>query len=170
MPADEQQLFDFFQELDIQTTTHRHPALHTVEESRELRGDLPGGHCKSLFLKDKKGQLWLIVALEDREVNLKVLHKQIGSGRLSFGKAELMWEILGVRPGSVTPFSLINDKEQQLNVVLDQGMLEFELLNYHPLHNEATTAISNVDLLRFIDATGHTAQRVDLTSGVEQAQ
>jgi Ala-tRNA(Pro) deacylase len=170
MPADEQQLFDFFQELDIQTTTHRHPALHTVEQSRELRGDLPGGHCKSLFLKDKKAQLWLIVALEDREVNLKSLHKQIGSGRLSFGKAELMWEVLGVRPGSVTPFSLINDKERQLTVVLDQGMLEFELLNYHPLHNEATTAISTTDLLRFIDATGHKAQRVDLTSGVEQAQ
>ena len=74
MPADEQQLFDFFQELDIQTTTHRHPALHTVEQSQELRGDLPGGHCKSLFLKDKKAQLWLIVALEDREVNLKTLH------------------------------------------------------------------------------------------------
>ncbi|MBT3702566.1 MAG: prolyl-tRNA synthetase associated domain-containing protein [Alphaproteobacteria bacterium] len=170
MPADEQQLFEFFLELDIQTTTHRHAALHTVEQSQELRGDLPGGHCKSLFLKDKKAQLWLIVALEDREVNLKTLHKQIGSGRLSFGKAELMWDILGVRPGSVTPFSLINDKDQQMNVVLDQGMLEFDLLNYHPLHNEATTAISTVDLLRFIDATGHTPQRVDLVPGVEQAQ
>lgn len=168
MPADkhhnEEQLFEFFGELDIQTTTQRHEALFTVEQSRELRGDLTGGHCKSLFLKDKKGQLWLVVALEDREVNLKILHKQIGAARLSFGKADLMWEVLGVRPGSVTPFSLINDQEHQMNVILDDGMMEFDILNYHPLHNEATTAISSADLLKFMAATGHKPRRVDLTA------
>jgi Ala-tRNA(Pro) deacylase len=173
MPTDdhhnEEQLFEFFQELDIQTTTHRHEALHTVDQSRKLRGDLPGAHCKSLFLKDKKSQLWLVVALEDREINLKTLPKLIDSARLSFGNADLMWNILGVRPGSVTPFSLINDREQQLNVVLDQGMMEFELLNYHPLHNEATTAITSADLLRFMAATGHTPRQIDLTATPEAA-
>ena len=165
--AGEQQLFDFFRKLDIRTETHRHEALHTVEQSRELRGDLPGGHCKSLFLKDKKGQLWLVVALEDREINLKTLNKPIGAARLSFGNADLMWDVLGVRPGSVTPFSLINDTEKQINVVLDQGMLEMDLLNYHPLHNEATTAIAPADLLRFISATGHEPQKIDLTAPVD---
>jgi len=168
MPEDkhhnEEQLFEFFGELNIQTSTQRHEALFTVEQSRELRGDLPGGHCKSLFLKDKKGQLWLVVALEDREVNLKILHKQIGAARLSFGNADLMWEILGVRPGSVTPFSLINDHEHQVNVILDDGMMEIDILNYHPLHNEATTAIPSADLLKFMDATGHKPRRIDLTA------
>jgi len=165
----EQQLFDFFRKLDIQTTTHRHEAQHTVVQSQELRGDLPGGHCKSLFLKDKKGKLWLIVALEDREINLKILYKPIGAARLSFGNADLMWEVLGVRPGSVTPFSLINDTDKQINVVLDQGMLEMDLLNYHPLHNEATTAITPADLLRFVEATGHEPQKIDLSAPVDDA-
>jgi Ala-tRNA(Pro) deacylase len=159
----EKELFEFFQELGIDTTTHRHEALHTVEQSQELRGDLPGGHCKSLFLKDKKAQLWLVVALEDSEVNLKKLHKQIGAARLSFGNSDLMWQVLGVRPGSVTPFALINDQQKQVNIVLDQAMLAHDLLNYHPLHNEATTAIATTDLRRFIKATGHQMQETDLT-------
>ena len=160
----EQTLLDFFQELGIGTTTHRHHALHTVEQSQEFRGDLPGGHCKSLFLKDKKAQLWLLVALEEREINLKHLHKHIGAARLSFGNADLMYEVLGVRPGSVTPFALINDRDQQVNVILDAGMLACDPLNYHPLHNEATTAISSADLLRFIAATGHEARHLDLVA------
>lgn len=149
-------------ELGIATTTHRHAAMRTVEDSKALRGDLPGGHCKSLFLKDKKAQAWLVVALEDRQIDMKTLHKRIGSGRLSFGKPELMWELLGVKPGAVTPFALINDHGHQVNVVLDAAMLAHDLLNYHPLHNEATTAIGTEDLTRFIAATGHEAREIDL--------
>ncbi len=153
--ASEKDLFDRLQELGIENTTHRHPAVFTVEESRLLRGQLPGGHCKSLFLKDKKDQLWLVVALEDRPVDLKTLPKNIGAARLSFGKPELLGEVLGVEPGSVTPFALINDPTGRVRVVLDKAMLEHDLLNYHPLTNTATTAVVAADLVRFIRSCGH---------------
>ena len=135
--------------LGITTGTVRHDPLFTVEESRRLRGSIPGTHCKTLFLKDKKGQLWLVVAEEEREVDLKRLPAAIGSARLSFGRPELLWEVLGVRPGSVTPFALINDRDLRVRVVLDAAMMEQPLLNYHPLTNEATTTIRSADLLRF---------------------
>jgi len=162
MPATEEDLLTRLGELGIDTTTERHPPLHTVEESKELRGNLPGAHCKSLFLKDKKGAFWLVVAEEDRPVDLKTLHKRIGSGRLSFGKPDLLMELLGVRPGAVTPFGLINDTDCTVNVVLDADMMANDLLNYHPLHNEATTAIASADLVRFIEATGHGIQQIKL--------
>ncbi|BBK33772.1 Ala-tRNA(Pro) hydrolase [Stella humosa] len=149
-------------ELGIQTRTVEHPPLYTVEESRRLRGDLPGGHCKNLFLKDRKDQLWLVVTLEDRPIEMKSLSDRIGSARLSFGRPELLVEALGVTPGAVTPFSLINDPAQRVTVVLDRGMLDLDPLNYHPLTNRATTAIAPADLLRFIAACGHTPRIVDL--------
>ena len=98
MPATEEQLFTRFEELGIETTTKRHPPVFTVEEAKSLRGELPGGHCKSLFLKDKKGALWLVVCLEDRRMDMKALQAAIGSGRLSFGKPDLLVEVLGVEP------------------------------------------------------------------------
>jgi Ala-tRNA(Pro) deacylase len=153
--ASESDLFERLQDLGIESTTHRHPPVFTVDESRLLRGQLPGAHCKSLFLKDKKDQLWLLVAQEDRPVDLKILPKNIGSARLSFGKPELLFEVLGVEPGSVTPFALINDRTGRVRVVLDKGMLEHDLLNYHPLANTATTAIAAADLVRFIRSCGH---------------
>jgi Ala-tRNA(Pro) deacylase len=126
-----------------------------VEESRLLRGQLPGAHCKSLFLKDKKDQLWLVVALERQPVDLKMLPKNIGAARLSFGKPEVLIDILGVEPGSVTPFALINDDGGRVRVVLDKAMLDHDLLNYHPLKNTATTAVTAADLVRFIRSCGH---------------
>ena len=167
MAASEVELMTRLAELGIATTTHRHAAMRTVEDSKAIRGDLPGGHCKSLFLKDKKSQVWLVVAQEDRQIDLKNLHKRIGSGRLSFAKPELMWELLGVIPGAVTPFALINDVDHQVNVVLDAAMLQLELLNYHPLHNEATTAISANDLKRFITAMGHSFAEIDLEAELD---
>lgn len=164
MPSTPEILFARLAELGIETTRHSHPPLRTVEDSKALRGELPGGHCKNLFLKDKKGQCWLIVAHEDSKIDLKRLRRQIGSGgALSFGKAELLEELLGVVPGAVTPFALINDTERQVRVVLDKHMMAHDILNYHPLVNDATIAISNSDLLHFIDACGHTAEIVDLT-------
>ncbi|MDH3476232.1 MAG: prolyl-tRNA synthetase associated domain-containing protein [Rhodospirillales bacterium] len=157
---------DLFARLDalgIETTTHEHPPLFTVEESKALRGDLPGGHCKSLFLRDKKRNLWLAVMLEDRAIDMKEMRKLLGaSGSLSFGSPELLEELLGVKPGSVTPFALINDTEYRLSVVLDEEMMGFDPLNYHPLTNTATTAIAPADLKRFIEACGHTPQILDL--------
>ena len=127
-----------------------------------LRGNIAGGQSKNLFLKDKKGQLWLLVALENASVDLKELRRAIGSAHLSFGNAKLLTEVLGVDAGAVTPFAVINDTEARVNVVLQREMLKHLLLNYHPLVNTATTTIRPQDLLKFIDACGHNVQIVSL--------
>ena len=155
MPATEEDLFARLSELGIETETVRHPAVFTVEESKALRGDLPGGHTKNLFLKDKKGALWLVVALEDRAVDMKDLRRRIGSAQLSFGRPELLKEVLGIDPGSVTPFAVINDTENRVNVVLDAGMMSFQALNFHPLTNTATTSVTPEGLAAFIRSCGH---------------
>jgi Ala-tRNA(Pro) deacylase len=155
MPASREDLFQRFESLGIKTETRSHPPVFTVEEARSLRGSIPGGHCKNLFLKDDKANLWLIVCLEDTRINLKAAPDKIGSRRLTFGKPELLMEILGVEPGSVTPFGLINDTGAKVNVILDQDMMAHELLNFHPLRNDATTTIRSADLLAFIRSCGH---------------
>jgi Ala-tRNA(Pro) deacylase len=132
-----------------------HPPLFTVEQSRALRGQIPGGHTKNLFLKDKKGALFLVTTLEDAQIVLKKLHHQFGSGRFSFGSSEALRATLGVEPGAVSPFGAINDAARAVTVVLDAAMMEHATLNYHPLVNTMTTAINRDDLLRFLDATGH---------------
>ena len=155
MPASREELFNHLKGLAIATTTVEHVPVFTVEDAQKVHGDLPGGHCKNLFCKDEKGVLWLIVCLEDARVDLKKAPAIIGSRRLSFGKPELLMEVLGVEPGSVTPFALINDTANRVNVILDQRMMAHELLNYHPLRNDATTAIKSQDLLTFITSLGH---------------
>ena len=155
MPATPDQLFARLDALGIAHKTYHHPPLFTVADSVALRGELPGGHCKSLFLKDKKGGLWLAVMLEERRLDMRALSEALGSPRFSFGSPELLYETLGIRPGSVTPFSLVNDPEQRVTLVLDAEMLEHDPLNYHPLVNEATTAVSPGDLLRFVADCGH---------------
>jgi Ala-tRNA(Pro) deacylase len=162
MAATRADLDALFASLGIVTTTHEHPAVFTVEEARAHCAHLPGCHCKSLFLKDKKGGLWLVVARDDARVDLKALGRRLGIGNVSFGKAELLAEVLGVIPGAVTPFGLINDRAGTVRVVLDKAMMAADLLNYHPLTNEATTAIRPADLIRFIAATGHEHQVLDL--------
>ena len=158
----QQALFEMLDALGIVTETHRHRPVFTVEESKDLRGTLPGAHFKSLFLKDKKGALWLVVALEDRRLDLKALAPVIGAARLSFGSAERLDAHLGVVPGAVTPFALINDADGVVNVVFDAAMMDAEIANFHPLSNDATTAIAPGDLRRFAESTGHAPAIVDL--------
>ncbi len=171
MSATSDDLFARLKELGIETTTYEHPPLHTVEESRALRGEIAGAHTKNLFLKDKKGVLWLVTALEDTPVDLKTLHRQLGSGRLSFGKPDLMREVLGVEPGSVTPFVLINESAKPVNFVLDEALLAHDTLNFHPLVNTATTSIGRDDFLTFVAACGHEPSHLSLgdpeSSGLE---
>lgn len=162
MPATPDELFAALETLGIKTSTHHHPPVFTVEEARAHCAQLPGGHCKSLFLKDKKDRLYLLVALDARPIELNAIAKLIGAARLSFGRPELLMEVLGVTPGSVTPFALINDKGSRVSVVLDAGMMREALLNYHPLTNTATTAITPADLRRFIAWTGHAPLDLDL--------
>ena len=156
MPTTPEDLFAYLDRLGITHATVSHPALFTVEQSQTLRGQIPGGHTKNLFLRDKKGAFYLVVALEDAAIALKDLHRRLGaSGRFSFGSAEAMGEFLGVMPGSVTPFAAINDITRQVTVVLDRAMLDHDVLNFHPLVNTMTTSISRDGLLKFLAATGH---------------
>jgi Ala-tRNA(Pro) deacylase len=170
MPATRQELLARLDELGIKTATVDHPAVFTVAESSGLERQLPGGHTKNLFLKDKKGRLYLVVALGHARIDLKSLHKVLGSDRLSFGSPDLLIEVLGVTPGSVTPFALINDKARRVTVVLDADMMRHERLNYHPLANTATTDIAREDLLAFIRSCGHEPRILAVASpGDEQA-
>lgn len=142
--------------LGIAHKTVRHEPVFTVEEAKAHRGLIEGGHTKNLFLKDKQDRLFLGVTLEDLAVDLKALNLAVGAGRFSFASAELLRECLGVEPGSVTPFSLINDRANRVTPILDQAMLDITPLNFHPLVNTATTTIASADLLRFVAACGHT--------------
>jgi Ala-tRNA(Pro) deacylase len=166
MPATRADLFAYLDSLGIETKTVDHAPVFTVEEARKVHGGIPGGHCKNLFLKDEKGAIWLIVCLEDARVDLKAAPARIGSKRLTFGKPDLLMEILGVEPGSVTPFGLINDDAARVNVILDQRMMAEPLLNYHPLRNDATTTIASADLERFIRACGHAPRIVAVSEPV----
>jgi Ala-tRNA(Pro) deacylase len=156
MPKDPEQLFKALDALGIKHSTVKHLPLFTVEQSRSLRGQIPGGHTKNLFLRDKKHALYLVVALEDAEIDLKGLHRLLGAtGRFSFGSADLLREVWGVEPGAVTPFGAINDAQPRVTVVLDTAMMEHETLNYHPLVNTMTTSIARDDLVKFLEFTGH---------------
>ena len=136
--------------------TVNHPPLFTVEQSQTLRGKISGGHTKNLFLRDKKGALFLVTTLEDAAIELKSLHRRLGaSGRFSFGSADLLMETLGVVPGAVTPLAAINDTDGRVTVVLDAGLMEHEVINCHPLTNTMTTSLARADLVRFLEATGH---------------
>lgn len=149
-------LFAELDRLGLAHATITHPPVFTVEEAKQLRGKIDGGHTKNLFLKDKKDRLFLAVTLEDVPVDLTALGPLIGArGRLSFASADLLREHLGVEPGSVTPFALFNDRTHSVTPVLDEAMLAVNPLNFHPLENTATTAISSADLLKFVAACGH---------------
>ena len=160
MPATRQDLFARLNGLGIATRTFEHAPVFTVDEARRLRGEIPGGHTKNLFLVDKDERLWLVVALEDAAIDLKALPRKVGSGRVSFGKPDRLRQTLGIEPGSVTPFALINDVDARVNVVLDEAMMREPFLNCHPLENTATTTIAAAELLRFIRSCGHSPQIV----------
>ena len=159
---DDAGLFARLDELGIAHETHEHAPLFTVEQSRALRGDLPGAHIKNLFLRDKKRRMWLVTVLEEREIDLKALRQRIGAqGTLSFGNAELLMAHLGVIPGAVTPFAVINDRAGNVPMVLDRALQTGALVNAHPLRNDRTSAIAAEDLVRFLEAEDHPPLIVD---------
>ena len=164
MPTTPGQLFAFFDELGIEHSTIDHPPFFTVEEGRVWHDKIPGQHGKNLFLKDKKGQIWLVVVPAEKRADLNRLEKQIGAARFSFGKPELLMEVLGLTPGSVTPFGLINDTQKRVKVVLDEDFLQGEWVNFHPLHNAASTTLRTKDLIKFIEALGYVPRILDCGS------
>jgi Ala-tRNA(Pro) deacylase len=153
--AREAALYGFFRAHGIAWTTHAHAPVFTVEEAQTLRGALPGTHTKNLFLEDRKGRLWLVVAREDLRIDLNALAKRLGSPRFSFGSAARLLEVLGVVPGAVTPFALMNDEAGRVTAIFDEGLFANGPVNFHPLRNDRTTAIAAADLIRFAHATGH---------------
>mgnify|MGYP001548469841 CR=1 FL=1 len=162
LPTTPEQLFDILQNLNISYELYHHEAVFTVAESEKIELDIPGTHCRNLFLRDKKKNMFLVVAPHERQIDLKKLPGLIDSGRLSFGSADRLWENLGVRPGSVCPFSIVNDTEHNVKIILDQCMMESEIVNYHPLLNTMTIGLSPQDLLKFIENTNHTPYILDL--------
>ncbi len=165
-PKTAHDLFAFLDAHDIAHSTLEHPAVFRVGEGEEIKAALPGAHTKNLFLKDAKDQLWLISALGETRIDLKRLPAVIGSARLSFGREELMVEALGVRPGSVTLFALINDPARRVRLVLDQALFGHETVNFHPLTNTATTAVSREGMMAFLRALDVEPQIVDFDAGV----
>ena len=164
MPCTRQQLFSTLADLGIETKTIDHPAVFTVAESDKVEIPLLGAHTKNLFLKDDKGALFLVIANAATRVDLKGLSKKLGAGRFSFGKPELLMEMLGVTPGSVTAFAVINDTDNRVTIVVDEALMSDTSINCHPLENTATTNIARDDLLRFIRATGHEPRVVVLSA------
>ena len=151
-PAD---LFALFDRLGIEHSTVEHPPFFTVEEGRPWHDKIPGLHCKNLLIKDRKGGIWLVVMPADKRADLGWLEKAVGAPRFSFARPDVLREVLALTPGSVTPFGLINDTQRRVTVILDEEMLESEWVNFHPLHNAASTTPRSTDLERFVRALGY---------------
>lgn len=169
-PATRDDLYALFARLGVAWNTLDHAPVFRVGEGAEIKAQLPGAHTKNLFLKDAKGQVWLISALGDTRIDLKTVHREISAARLSFGSEALLLEVLGVRPGSVTVFALINDTQRRVNLVLDASLFVHDVVNFHPLSNDATTAIASADLLKVVRELGYEPQIVDFAALAERAE
>jgi Ala-tRNA(Pro) deacylase len=152
-----------FTSLGIETVTYEHRPVFTVAEGEDFKKLIPGGHTKNLFLKDKKDKVWLVTALDETVIDLKKLPMRINSARLSFGNAELMQQLLGVTPGSVTPLALLNDKGLAVSPVLDEALFKHEVMNCHPLRNDRTTCLKPQDLVKFMKNLGYNPLIVDFS-------
>jgi Ala-tRNA(Pro) deacylase len=168
MALSPKELLDHLQNLGVEVTTVEHPPLFTVADSQGLRGEIPGGHTKNLFLKDKKDNFFLVTVEEDAVVDLKSIHQVIGAAsRVSFGKPEKLLEYLGVIPGSVTVFGAINDRDHNVQVIIDADLMKYDVINGHPLTNEATTSIQREDLITFLKSTGHEPRILAVSEGAK---
>jgi Ala-tRNA(Pro) deacylase len=165
-PADRAALFGVLDALAIPHRTLDHPPAFTVADGEAFKAQLPGGHTKNLFLEDKSGNLALVSALASSRIDVNRIHRLLGVQRFSFGKEDALWDALGVRPGSVTAFALINDPAGRVRMIVDAALLAHDIVNFHPLRNDATTAIARDDLLKFIRATGREPIVMDF-SGTE---
>lgn len=165
MTATRHDLLAFLDRIGVAHATHDHPPVFTVAESGAIKLDMPGGHTKNLFLKDKRGRLFLLSALAETKIDLTALARLLGAGRFSFGAPDLLLEALGVTPGSVTVFALMNDRLGRVNLLLDEALFAVDPVNFHPLTNDATTAVSGAGLLAFLDATGHRPLRIRFDAG-----
>ena len=160
-PATPDTLFARLDDLGIAHHTHEHAPVFTVEEARAVRGNLPGVHTKNLFVRDKKERMWLLVCEADRTVDLHDVARRLGSKRLSFGSPQRLMRYLGVVPGAVNPFAVMNDHSGAVCVVVERAVLEGDPVNFHPLDNAMTTAVRGADLVRFLEAEAHPPEVLD---------
>lgn len=163
-PFGPDQLFDRLQQASIRVETYHHPAIFTVADGEDLHASIPGLHCRNLFLRDKKGAMFLVTAANETKIDIMKLQRLLGSGRLSFGSPERLWHYLGVRPGSVCPFAVINDKEKAVRMVLDDTMMTADLVAVHPLDNTMSVTIAPADLVTFLRSTGHEPDILDMST------
>lgn len=163
LPTTPEMLYERLAALGISYELHEHQPVFTVAESAHLTAQIPGVHTRNLFVRDKKGVMFLIVAAHETPVDLKKLQGLLGCGRLSFGSADRLWQYLGVRPGSVCPFAIINDTGGAVTIMLDKDMMAAQRVNYHPLENDKTVGLAPDDLVKFIESTGHQAHILDLS-------
>lgn len=164
LPTSAEALLAQLEAMGITYDLHHHEAVFTVAESEKLDASIPGVHCRNLFLRDKKKKNYLVVLRNETLVDIKKLQPVLGSDRLSFGSAERLWEYLGVRPGSVCPFAITNDKNSDVTIFLDKAMMAGDIVNYHPLINTMTVSLKPADLVTFIETTGHEAHIIDLSA------
>lgn len=162
LPTTPEQLMTRLADAGVDYTTHEHPPLRTVEDSKAFRGEMPGTHVKNLYLRDRKKRNFLVVSQEDRQIDLKTLQADIGADRLSFGSADRLFEFLGVRPGAVSPFTLINDTDHRVSLALDNGLMDAEMLYFHPLVNDLTLGVTPDGLRRFLEISGHQPTMISL--------
>lgn len=164
LPTPPEALLARLETLGLPHRVHHHPAVFTVAESQAIDAQIPGAHTRNMFLKDKKGAMFLVTLRHDTPIDLKKLSDVLGAGRFSFGSPERLWDNLGVRPGSVTPFAIINDKTHAITLILEQGMMDEEIVNFHPLVNTMTVGLAPRDVLTFLTAIGVTPRIVDLSA------
>ena len=164
LPTSPEQLLDLLDTLGIRYQLHHHKAVFSVAESLDIERDMTGIHCRNLFLRDKKGTMFLVSAANETKIDLKKLSDLLAAGRFSFGSPERLWTYLGVRPGSVCPYAIINDTGKAVTLILDAAMMKGEIVNFHPLMNTMTIGVRPEDLIKFVRSTGHEPRVVDLTS------
>lgn len=164
LPTTPDALLARLDELGIAYTLHHHKAVYTVAESEAVDADIPGTHCRNFFLRDKKKRNFLLSLQNATEVDMKKLAPLIGGTNLSFGSADRLWEYLGVRPGSVCPYAITNDTNNDVTMILDASMMDHDILNFHPLINTMTISVKPADIVRFIESTGHTPHIMDLSA------
>lgn len=162
LPASPPALFARLASLGIDYSLHHHKPLFTVADGLDIEAGIPGSHCRNLFVRDRKERMFLVTALNETAIDLKKLAPAIGADRLSFGSPDRLWRMLGVRPGSVCPFAIMNAPPEQVTLVLDAAMMQKPWVNYHPLDNTMTLGLTPADLLKFVDSTGHTPHILDM--------
>lgn len=162
LPIPPSVLLERFAKMDVSVSLHQHPPIFTVAEGKDLEHTIPGTHTRNLFLKDHKGNMFLVTLCCDTQVDLKKLSALLGVGRFSFGSADRLWNFLGVRPGSVCPFAILNDHDGHVRLLLEKKMMEQSIINFHPLINTMTIGLTPSQLLAFLEKHRKTAQIIDL--------